>query len=562
MLAEIRIAGLGVIEEATLPLHPGLNVVTGETGAGKTMVVSGLLLLFGARGDSSLVRAGAPAASVEGIVDVPSDHPAAVRALEAGGRVDDGLVLARSVSAEGRSRAYVGGRSAPVGVLAEVGESLLAVHGQADQWRLRDPDQHRAVLDRFGGERLADRLRAYRQVWSALREVRSTVGRLRSQARDRVVEMEGLQAGLDLVERVAPLPGEDEELRVEDERLGHADELRHYSGDAHLALAGSDDGPGEASVLGLVAGARTALEHVAALDPSAGELRDRIVDIAHLTVDLAADLSRYTADIDLDPARLAFVQARRAELTSLTRRYGPELADVLAWAEQAAARYAELSGSDDRIAALEEEETRLDAELEAASSALSEARRAAAVRLGERVTAELSRLAMGSATVSVEVASTQPGPHGADAVAIVLAANPGEPGRSITRAASGGELSRVMLALEVALGDGESGPEVPIFVFDEVDAGVGGAAARDVGARLAALARHTQVIVVTHLAQVAAYADHHLVVAKATDAGVTASDVRVVEGTERVDEIARLLAGSVSGTAREHARELLADARS
>lgn len=563
VLAEIRITGLGVIEEATLPLHPGLNVVTGETGAGKTMVVSGLLLLFGARGDSTLVRAGAPGASVEGIVDVAADHPAAVRAVEAGGRVDEGLVLARSVSAEGRSRAFVGGRSAPVGVLAEVGESLLAVHGQADQWRLRDQDQHRAVLDRFGGAGLADRLGAYRQIWSALRDVRSAVERLRSEARDRVVELEGLQVGLDLVERVSPLPGEDEELRVEDERLGHADELRQYSGDAHLALAGSDDGgPGEPSVLTLVAGARTALDHVAALDPSAGELRDRLVDIAHLTVDLAADVSRYAADIELDPARLAFVQARRAELASLTRRYGPDLADVLAWAERAAARHVELSGAEDRITALEEEEARLDAGLGLAASALSEARRAAAVRLGERVTAELSRLAMGSAEVSVEVTKTEPGPHGADSVAIVLAANPGEPGRSITRAASGGELSRVMLALEVALGEGESGPEVPIFVFDEVDAGVGGAAARDVGARLAALAHHTQVIVVTHLAQVAAYADHHLVVAKATDGGVTASDVRVVEGTEREDEIARLLAGSVSETAREHARELLADARS
>lgn len=563
VLAEIRITGLGVIEEATLPLHPGLNVVTGETGAGKTMVVSGLLLLFGARGDSTLVRAGAPGASVEGIVDVAADHPAAVRAVEAGGRVDEGLVLARSVSAEGRSRAFVGGRSAPVGVLAEVGESLLAVHGQADQWRLRDQDQHRAVLDRFGGAGLADRLGAYRQIWSALRDVRSAVERLRSEARDRVVELEGLQVGLELVERVSPLPGEDEELRVEDERLGHADELRQYSGDAHLALAGSDDGgPGEPSVLTLVAGARTALDHVAALDPSAGELRDRLVDIAHLTVDLAADVSRYAADIELDPARLAFVQARRAELASLTRRYGPDLADVLAWAERAAARHVELSGAEDRITALEEEEARLDAGLGLAASALSEARRAAAVRLGERVTAELSRLAMGSAEVSVEVTKTEPGPHGADSVAIVLAANPGEPGRSITRAASGGELSRVMLALEVALGEGESGPEVPIFVFDEVDAGVGGAAARDVGARLAALAHHTQVIVVTHLAQVAAYADHHLVVAKATDGGVTASDVRVVEGTEREDEIARLLAGSVSETAREHARELLADARS
>ncbi|MCA1781145.1 MAG: DNA repair protein RecN [Dermatophilaceae bacterium] len=563
MLAEIRLSGLGVIEEATLPFHPGLNVVTGETGAGKTMVVSGLLLLFGARGDSSLVRAGAASAAIEGHVDVPADHPAALRAVEAGGRVDDGLVLARSISAEGRSRAYVGGRAAPVGVLAEVGESLLAVHGQADQWRLRDPEQHRTVLDRFGGEEIAVRLDAYRVVWSRMREVRSALQRLRSEARDRVVEIEGLQVGLELIERVAPLVGEDEDLRVEDERLSNADELRQHIADAHNALAGADEaGPGEPSLLALVVQARAALDHVAALDSSASELRDRLLEVFHLSVDLAADVSRYAADIELDPTRLAFVQERRSELTSLTRRYGPTLGEVLLWAEEAATRHAELSSADDRIVELEDEEDRLDESLHRAASVLTDARRTAAIRLGERVTTELSRLAMGAAVVTVEVTPADPGPHGADVVVIVLAANPGEPGRSITRAASGGELSRVMLALEVALGEGESGPDVPIFVFDEVDAGVGGAAARDVGARLAALAQHTQVIVVTHLAQVAAYADHHLVVAKATDGTVTASDVRVVDGAEREDEIARLLAGSVSETAREHARELLADARS
>ncbi|MDO5503551.1 MAG: DNA repair protein RecN [Actinomycetia bacterium] len=561
MLAEIRIAGLGVIDEVTLPLHPGLNVVTGETGAGKTMVVSGLLLLFGARGDSALVRNGASAAQVEGLVEVAADHPAVVRALEAGATVEDGLILARTVTTEGRSRAYVGGRSSPVGVLAEVGESLLAVHGQADQWRLRNPDQHRDVLDRFGADAVVPAREAYRRVWDRLKEVRSTLDQLRSQARERVTELEGLTVGLEHLERVAPTEGEEESLRIEDERLSHAEELRQHTALVHAALAGADeDGPEEISILTLLARARGALESIAALDSSAGELRDRLVDLSHLTVELAADVSSYAADIELDPARLTFVQERRAELTSLMRRYGPGLDDVLRWGQDAAARHAELSGADDRIEELEHEEQQLAGELGVAADALSTARRAAAERLGARVTDELSRLAMGSAVVTVEVTQGEPGPHGADAVAIVLAANPGETGRSITKAASGGELSRVMLALEVALGEGESGPEVPIFVFDEVDAGVGGSAARDVGARLAALAEHAQVIVVTHLAQVAAFADHHLVVAKETDGAVTASDVRVVSGRAREDEIARLLAGSVSATAREHARELLTDA--
>lgn len=561
MLAELRLSGLGVIEEATLPLHPGLNVVTGETGAGKTMVVSGLLLLFGSRADSTLVRAGVSSAHIEGIVEVAAEHPAATRVAEAGGSAEDGLVLARSVSAEGRSRAYVGGRSAPVGVLSEVGEHLLAVHGQADQWRLRDPEQHREVLDRFGGEPITKARSAYRENWDRLREVRATMRRLHSEARDRVVELEGLQVGLEHIERVAPVEGEDIALRTEDERLSHADELRQHIAEAHTALAGTeDDGPETPSALTLLARARSALESVGLLDSSAKELTDRVVEIVHLSVELAADVSRYAADVELDPGRLAFVQERRAELTALTRRYGPDLTDVLSWAQQAALRYAELSGADERIVDLEREEQELSAEHEQLAARLTRARAEAATLLAERVTAELAQLAMGAAAVTVEITGTEPGPHGVDSVAIVLAANPGAPGRSITKAASGGELSRVMLALEVALGATQTGPQVPIFVFDEVDAGVGGAAALSVGARLAALAEHTQVIVVTHLAQVAAYADHHLVVAKATDGTVTASDVRVVQGPDREDEIARLLAGSVSEKAREHARELLADA--
>ncbi len=562
VLAELRITGLGVIDEATLPLHPGLNVITGETGAGKTILVGGLLLLFGARGDSSLVRSGVKSAHVEGLIEVDPDHPAAVRVGEAGGSTDGGLVLARAVSAEGRSRAYVGGRSAPISVLAEVGQALLAVHGQADQWRLRDPDQHREVLDRFGGADLGEVRGAYQDAWRRLREVRTSLGRLRAQARDRVVELEGLQVGLEHIERVAPVADEDAVLRAEDDRLSHADELRQHILEAHGALVGDESaGVHDISMLTLLAQARAALEGVARLDSSASELRDRLTEISHLTVELAADVSSYAADIELDPGRLAFVQERRAELAALMRRYGPELDDVLRWAQDAALRHAELSGAEDRIAELEAEESVLDGELTARAEALTAARSEAAQRLGQAVTTELRQLAMESAIVTVDVVATAPGPHGADTVEIVLAANPGAPGRSITRAASGGELSRVMLALEVALGQGEDGPEVPIFVFDEVDAGVGGAAARAVGARLAALAKHTQVVVVTHLAQVAAYADHHLVVAKATDGLVTASDVQVVETADRVDEIARLLAGSVSETAREHARELLGDAQ-
>lgn len=562
MLQEIRIKDLGIIDESLIEFGPGLTVLTGETGAGKTMVVTSLGLLLGARSDSGLVREGSQRAVIEGVFDVATDHPASVRAVEAGGDVDDSLVLVRSVSGEGRSRAHVGGRSAPVGVLTELGEHLVAVHGQADQWRLRRPEEHRELLDAFGGASLGRVRTAYDTVYAAHASAVTELESLRAAARERAQELDLLHRGLERIEALEPQPGEDESLRTEDERLAHAEELRSGSAQAQALLAGDDDamGGGNAGVMGELAAARAALAQVSANDPALADLERRLVEVSHLVTDLASDLSGYVADVDLDPGRLVWVQERRAALSDLTRSYGDSIDEVLAWGERAAGRVLELEGDDDRIGSLEARVAELEKERDAAAADLTAARRKAAKALSKRIGDELTHLAMGSATVVIGVEpSGRLGPHGGDDVEIGLAANVGSTPRSVSKVASGGELSRVMLAIEVATAQADRTRAVPTFVFDEVDAGVGGRAALDVGARLAALAATAQVIVVTHLAQVAAHADNHLVVSKADDGKVTRSGVRRVAGEERVTELARMMAGSVSDAALEHARDLLGD---
>jgi DNA repair protein RecN (Recombination protein N) len=560
VIEEIRIRDLGVIDEAVLPLHPGLTVLTGETGAGKTMVVTGLGLLLGGRGDSGLVRTGAERTVVEGVVQLPGGHPALARAEEAGGDVTDGLVLVRTVQADGRSRAHVGGRSAPVGLLTELAGHLVAVHGQADQWRLRRADEHREVLDDFGGPELAAALEGYRAVHGELSAAEDELARLRTAAAERAREAESLRLGLERIEALDPQPGEDDALRVESERLGHAEELRAAAGEAHTALAGEDDiAAGATGVLAALGGAAARLSQAAPNDPALAELAGRVDELRYLAADVAADLGAYLADVDVDPSRLEHVEQRRAALAELTRLYGPGVDDVLDWARTAASRVVDLEGTGERIGDLEERVGTLATRRDEAARVLGGLRRDAARALGERITGELTHLAMGSATVSVAVEDAgRFTADGRDIVEVRLASGPGAPARPVTRAASGGELSRVMLAIEVATASAVS--SVPTFVFDEVDAGVGGRAALDVGSRLAALADHAQVVVVTNLAQVAVHADRHLVVERSDDGHVTRSMVHEVTGEHRVAELARMLGGSGTDAALEHARDLMARA--
>ncbi|GAB3589088.1 DNA repair protein RecN [Calidifontibacter terrae] len=555
MLQEIRIRDLGIIDDATLELAPGLNVVTGETGAGKTMVVHGLGLLLGRRAAASMVRSGAEAALVEGVLDLPQDHAALHRAVEAGADLDDALLLARSVSPAGRSRAWVGGRNAPIGVLTDIGELVVAVHGQADQWRLQRPDQHRQVLDDFGGTPLRTALSGYQDLHQQWRDVRTELEELTTKARDRALRLDLLTAGLNEIEAVDPQPGEDADLAAEAERLEHLDALMSAAGGAHSAVSGVSDGDA-GSALTVLGSASHSLGRASEHDPALAELRVRLDEVIVQLTDVAADLQGYVDDLDADPARADAVNERRAQLTGLLRKYGSSLDEVIDWSRNAAAEVTTLEHSDERIGQLRDQEQRVQAKLTVAATTLTAARRKAATALGKAVTRELGHLAMGSARLEVQV-EDRPGDfgsYGVDDVEIRLAANKGSAAQNVAKAASGGELSRVMLAIEVVTASGD----MPTFVFDEVDAGVGGSAALDIGARLKRLASDAQVIVVTHLAQVAAYADNHLVVAKQDDGQVTVSGVRVVTGADRRTELARMLGGTPDGAAAlAHADELL-----
>ncbi|MFC8078400.1 DNA repair protein RecN [Streptomyces sp. NPDC057307] len=570
----MRIRSLGVIDDAVVELSPGFTAVTGETGAGKTMVVTSLGLLLGGRADAALVRIGAKAAVVEGRLTMAADAPAARRAEEAGAELDDGaLLISRTVSAEGRSRAHIGGRSVPVGVLAELADDLVAVHGQTDQQGLLRPARQRQALDRYAGDAVAAPLAKYTDAYRRLRAVATELAELTTRARERAQEADLLRFGLNEIAGVEPLPGEDTELAAEAERLGHAEALASAASVAHAALAGNPEDPAEGGdATTLVGGAGRALEAVRAHDPALAALADRMGEIAILLADVAGELAGYADNLDSDPLRLAAVEERRAALTGLTRKYGQDIDGVLAWAQENAARLTELEGDDERIGELTAEHTTLLSELSGLAQALTDARTEAAARFAEAVTAELASLAMPHARVSFDVTQTDDpngvevdgrpvayGSSGADEVELLLAPHPGAQPRPIAKGASGGELSRVMLAVEVVFAGSDP---VPTYLFDEVDAGVGGKAAVEVGRRLAKLARSAQVVVVTHLPQVAAFADRQLLVEKRHDGSVTRSGVTVLEGEDRVRELSRMLAGQEdSETARAHAEELLAAAR-
>ncbi len=613
MLEEVRITGLGVIDDALLELSPGFTALTGETGAGKTMVVTGLGLLFGGRADPSRVRPGEQRAAVEGRLRTDPGGPVARQVEEAGGELEeDGtLMLTRSVSAEGRSRAFAGGRSVPVSLLTYLADDLVAVHGQSDQQQLLKPGRQREALDKYAGAGLAGVLASYQRAYNRHKKVHDELAELISQARSRAAEAEALRAGLTEIEKVNPVAGESDALRAEEERLANADALHAAATSAHEALLGDPTaGMDGADAVTLLGHARQALEGVRRHDADLDGVAGRLSEAAYLVSDVAGELASYIQSIDADPARLAVVQERRAALTRLIRAYGPggiaahiagsppaapsapapppattatpaassattspaatpatssaptppaadDIAAVLDWARRAAFRVAELDTDDDKIEALTAEEADLAGQVGELAAQLTELRHAAGERFAGDVTSELTALAMPHARISVVITELdEPGPYGADEVEIRLAAHPSAPALPLHKGASGGELSRVMLAIEVVFAGADP---VPTFVFDEVDAGVGGKAAVEIGRRLAQLARLAQVIVVTHLPQVAAFADNHLVVAKADDGRITSSGVTRLDHAGRVRELSRMLAGlEESEFGQAHAAELLA----
>lgn len=554
MLEELRISSIGVLEEAEVLLGGGLTVITGETGAGKSMLLGSLALASGAQADAALVRAGAEAARVEATFVLPPGPQASqVQEVveEAGGTLDDGaLIVARTQPRAGRSRCHLGGRTVPRAVLADVVALLVQVHGQADQLALRKPARQREVLDAYGGADQQELVAAHAQAYSRWRAARQAADEWAASAAERAREVENLRAVLAEVEALEVREGEEEELRAEAERLTNVEDLRAAAAGVHQVLHA------EGGAIDLLSTVVRLIGDIARFDPAPRSWDETVVGARAALADVAAEVGGYLEGLEADPQRLEAVHARRAALTKLLRGRAADLTELLAWCEAARERLTEIGGGEDRTAELEERAAVARAELDAVTATLTAARTTLAARLEAEIAAELAALAMPRARLLVEV---QPAPvkaHGADDVTLLLQADPSLAAAPLASSASGGELSRIMLALEVVLARRHG--EARTLIFDEVDAGVGGKAASEVGLRLAQLARHHQVLVVTHLAQVAAFADHHLTVTK--EAGTTT--VQPVQGEARVREVARMLSGSDdTPTAFRHGEELIAAAR-
>lgn len=551
MLVELRIRDYAVVEDLSLSLGPGLNALTGETGAGKSIIVGALSLLLGERASASVVRAGAARATVEAVFDVGALPAVEARLEELGFRPEDGhLILRREVAAEGRNRAWVNGSPATAGVVGELGSALVDLHGQHEHQTLLRPAEQRSILDAFAGagaaaERvgelharvraLADQLEAREQ---RVREVESRADFLRFQ--------------LGEIDDARPVPGEDAELEGEARRHEHAEELARGAQAAHELLYGGDD-----SLADRLAEARALVQRLARFDVTLDEVAALLDEAYHLASDAGRRMGDYASGVEHDPGRLEQIRGRLDRLFRLKRKYGPELDDVLATGERVRRELRELEDADHDLGELRRSAGEARARLEEAAAELGALRRAAAGRLAEAVTALLPDLGLPGAVFQVRIRPLeQIGPYGAEGVDFLVTMNRGFEPLPLARIASGGEMSRVMLAIKAILAGVD---RVPVLVFDEIDAGIGGVVATAVARTLAQVAGRHQVFVVTHLPQLASRASAHLLVEKGTEGERTVTRVRALGGEARVEEVARMLGGDPeSATSREHARELLA----
>lgn len=553
MIESLDIANLGVIASAHVDFGGGLIVVTGETGAGKTMVLSSLQLLLGARADAALVRSGADRLSVDGIFSVGDDVVSRVE--EAGGVVEGGeLIVGRSVRAAGRSRAHLGSRPVPASALLEIVGSMVTIHGQSDQIRLTGEAAQRRALDQFGGGAThAALLEEYREAFRAAVDTKHRLDSLRGDANDRAEELEDLRGALAQIDALNPQPGEEEELVREASRLTNVEDLRALMGVSLGYLKGDDRGD-YAGAVESARGAYAQLDNASHFDEAVAEFAARARSQALELDALADDVSAYLSRLDADPERLAQIHARRAAIKDVLRGRAGDIESLLTWADLARGRVKELSAPASDPAVVERELAQAQRRVLDVGARLSKARARLASELAAGVNDELHALSMPDATLHIDLEATKPSSHGCETVVFRLQPHPHAPARPLGQGASGGELSRVMLALELMLGRTEASST---FIFDEIDAGIGGQTATEVGARLKRLAASRQVIVVTHLAQVAAFGDQHLVIEKLD--GTT--NVREVTGAQREAELTRMMGGDPhSQAARRHASQVLASA--
>jgi len=551
----VRIRGLGVIDETVLEPSSALTAVTGETGAGKTMVVTGIGLLLGDKADTGLVRHGCDRAVVEAVLDTPD----AGRVSELGGTVEDGEVICARHITSRRSRALLGGAQVTASQLAHIVGDQVTIHGQSEQVRLVDAARQLDVVDRAAGDELAGHLSRHAQLWSEFRAASQRLQRLNEDRAGAEMEREVLTRRVGEVDAVDPKPHEDDDLIAEIAGLQAAQSIRESLNKADVLLNGVETSTGpQPGALALLEQAVHELDGTGDADPRAAELAERARQMSYDLTDLAASVAGHAARAEADPQRLEELGGRLAAIQRLLRARTTTLDDLLESTAADRHRLAELDPGATDLDSLGQQVEQLRSELRRSADHMSAVRRRTAVRLAAEVRPELAALAMPHARLEFRVEPAPMGPRGADSVTIMLAANPGSDLAPLAKAASGGELSRVRLALEVVVAQ----PQVPqTFVFDEIDSGVGGAVGIEIGRRLRQLARRHQVIVVTHLAQVAAFADTHVVITKASDGAVTSSGLREVTGSEREIELSRMMSGMVdSESGLEHAHDLLREA--
>lgn len=562
MLEELEIHNLGPIRSALIAPAGGMTAITGETGAGKSMLLSAIRLISGGPSDGGRVSVGANEAWAQGVFEVASSPAAVTAAHEAGFEPEDGeLFLSRKVPASGRSRSMLSGRSVPRSVLGSIAAELVTIHGQADQLRIASSTRQREFLDRYAGDDVA--LVAYGKAWNALRAMDDRLKRLSSQESSMRQQADYLRESIERINRIDPQPGEMAELRARRDRIENAAEIAEGVNRALSALDASQvvDDVESSSATDLIDRASQALRAIH-VDGVFSELADRLDSISTDLSDVVFTLSG-EVDNDLGMEDLDAINGRIHELDELVRRWGPELSDVIAWRDQAVFDLEDLDASPEKVSQLQAEREKLFGEALKAARAVSKRRVAAAKELAAKVTAELESLAMSGSKLEIHVSEREHlDASGADGIDFLFTPFPGSPQMPMGKSASGGELSRLMLALELVAAEKHvvAGGSVPpmTFIFDEVDAGVGGKTAVELGARLAKLAQSAQVIVVTHLPQVASWADEQYVVAKGEmDDGSIATTINQVRGEARVHEIARMLSGSESEASLEHAEELL-----
>lgn len=554
MLRHLRVTNFAILSDVSLDFSEGFNVLTGETGAGKSLIVEAVNLLRGGRASADIPRKGADEAVVEAIVEVPDDLAPRVDALvdAAGLPREPELLIRRVVQRGGRSRTYVNGALTTASRLADIASVLIDLSGQHQHQGLVDANRHRDILDAFAGhDELVARMRA---AYAALADADRALAALSGDAASIEERMDYLRFQVDEIDAVAPVPGEDEELERERARLHAVDQLLAGARGAE-ELAYSGDG----AAIDQLAAAIAALSRAAAVDDALDAPRQQLEEARALIEDAAATLRDYAETLDADPARLAEVEDRLEALARLKRKHGPTLDDVLARAGELRAELDALANRDGECARLERERQRARAEAEAIARELTAARRKAGRRLARAVGDALAQLGMADAALDVQIAPRDLGPAGGDRVELRLAANPGEEAKPLAKVASGGELSRIMLALKLVLRRAEP---VATYVFDEVDAGIGGATAEVVGRQIRQIANARQVLCVTHLAQIAAFADTHFRVSKQIVDGRTETEVVRLDGAARTEEISRMLSGArLTRRARAHAEELLRAAR-